>query len=54
MKKSIFILAILATLITACGNNSSSNSDSNGKSMTPLSDSAKIDTVRPTDSIIKG
>jgi hypothetical protein len=40
-------------LIAACGN-PSAPANTPDKSMTTPSDTAKIDTVKPTDSIIKG
>jgi hypothetical protein len=54
MKKATIILAAFIALIAACGNPSGTPADTNGKSLTTPGDSAKIDTVKPTDSIIKG
>lgn len=52
MKKLMFLLA-LAAAIFSCGS-PSGNAPGSDKNMTVPSDTAKIDTVKATDSIIKG
>lgn len=53
MKKQIILILLVAAVLTSCGG-AQRDAPVPGKSMKEPNDSGKIDTVKATDSVIKG